>query len=134
MKMNNKGFTLVEIMAGFSLLVVLMVSFVKIIKLSSELTTAAVDAKTKTMGFYERYYSGKNYKIDKDKTAFRLSKNSNNVVKAEINIKEETDDNSQYTGERISTPIVLKGVKLKKIENIYDSSISRIAVHRYVKE
>ncbi len=132
MKLNNKGFTLVEVMAGFSLLVVIMVSLVKIIKLSSELTTAAADFKTKTMSFYERYYSGKNYKADKDKPAFRLSKNAANVVKGTITITEKTSGDSLYSGEMVST--VLTDVKIKKIENIYDSKISRIIVHRYVRD
>lgn len=132
MKLNNKGFTLVEVMAGFSLLIVIMVSLVKIINLSSELTAAAVDFKTKSMSFYERYYSGMNYKADNNSPAFRLSKNSINLVKETITITEETSSDSLYSGQLVS--IELNDVKLKKIENIYDDKISRIIVHRYVRD
>ncbi len=145
MNMNNKGFTLVEVMAGFSLLVVLMVSFVKIIKMSSELTTAAVDAKNMTLEFYNKYYSGENYYYNgnKNKPAFRLSKNNEDTVldingnPLVINISEYRPDDETSETDGASTELLnynLSNVKLKKIENIYDDTITKVSVFRYVRE
>ena len=141
MRMNDKGFTLVEVMAGFSLLVVLMVSFVKIINISSNLTIAAVDAKNKTNDFYKSYYSGENYYTvnNKEKPAFRLSKGTENTVELldddgaviPFSIVEVFNADSE---EKESDPIPLsKDIKLKRIENVYDYNISRINVFRYVR-
>lgn len=146
MKMNNKGFTLVEVMAGFSLLVVLMVSFVKIINISSDLITAAVDTKEKTSDFYKSYFSGRNYytaiknnaSTNNDKPAFRLStenaiefQNEDGTINTEINIVEVFDYGEE--GKKYSAPFELsKEIKLKRIENVYDYNISRICVFRYV--
>ena len=58
MKLDNKGMTLVEIMAGFTLLVVLMTSFVKIIRLSALLTETAVDVRKNSNDFEKKYYDG----------------------------------------------------------------------------
>ena len=63
MKLNNKGTTLVEVTAGFLMLIVIMTSFIKIINLSSEMTNTATDMKTKNLAFEEEYYKGVNYKI-----------------------------------------------------------------------
>ncbi|MBR4341617.1 MAG: prepilin-type N-terminal cleavage/methylation domain-containing protein [Lachnospiraceae bacterium] len=143
MKMDDKGFTLVEVLAGFSLLVVLMVSFVHIINLSAKLTKAAVDAQNDTTDFYERYYSGENYYVisgGQKKEAFRYP--SNNTVTQynettgkneamKINIKEVTSD---YFDGTTTLEYNLSKVKLKIIENLRDTDASRTVIYRYVRE
>ena len=131
MKMNNKGFTLVEVIAGFTLLVVLMVSFVKIVKLSTGLTNAATDLKSKTMDFYKSYYNGMNYIAENSKPAFRISKNSANNLKLSIEINEYSFENGEKT---ISDTYQLPKVHLKIIENINDKNIARLAIYRYVRD
>lgn len=128
MKMNNKGFTLVEVMAGFSLLVVLMVSFVKIIKLSSDLTNAAVEMRNNNTDFYETYYSGENYYVN-GKTAFRKTKE--NSINLSIEIKEYSSGSFEEVLDGSS--FVLNNVKIKKIENINDISMAKNSVFRYVR-
>jgi len=83
MKLNNKGMTLVEIMAGFTLLVVLMTSFVKIIRLSALLTETAVDVRKNSNDFEKKYYDGVNYKVNNngEKIAFRDETNGTIIDK-----------------------------------------------------
>lgn len=131
MKMNNKGFTLVEVIAGFTLLVVLMVSFAKIVKLSTELTNSATDLKSKTNDFYKSYYNGMNYMAENNKPAFRISKNSANNLKISIEINEFNFENGEKT---ISDTYQLPKVHLKIIENINDKKIARLAIYRYVRD
>lgn len=133
MKTNNKGFTLVEVIVGFTLLVILVVSFEKIIKLSTNLTNSAIDLKRMTIDFYDRYYSGTNYYADNGKPAFRKSKNSENTVKLNIVIKEYSSEDNIEDASPIKE-FALSNVKIKIIENLYDKNISRLAVYRYVRE
>jgi Tfp pilus assembly protein PilE len=155
MRMDNRGMTIVEGMAGFMLIVVLLASFVKIIRLSSNLTIAASDAKLNSVEFNEKYYTGKNYTVKynkEDKLAFR--DDSSNIVINEdgsivdIYIEEwhlnadptngiyqEYTKNAQGVYSKntstTSTTWTLSNKVMRKIENIYDLSIARTCVYRY---
>ena len=148
MKLDNKGFTLVEIMAGFSLLMVIMVSFVKIINLSSELTTAAIDTQKSYSDFYEKYYEGKNYDSPDDSTqkAFRSINNTNQSDLTCGGVYEQLHMGTSKECKVYITEIIegeddwvktpneyeLKNIRLKKIENIKDTDRARIRVDRYI--
>ena len=133
MKMGDDGFTLVEVIAGFTLLVVLMVSFTKIIKLATSLTDSAVDLRNKTDDFFENYYNGMNYYAENGKPAFRVSKNDANYVNIPIEIKEYSSDSSSENTSPIKT-FALSKVHIKVIENLYDKNIARLSVYRYVRD
>lgn len=153
LRKNNKGTTLVEVTCGFLLLVVAMTAFIRIIKLSSELTSAAVKTKENSSKFEELYFNGSNYEVKTDKSAFR--KNEEMDVPIDIVLTEWTPDGKGYFNEwykngngkmespdsvtnGASTPgsksVTLKNVKLKRIENIYEASAAKICVFRYVRE
>ena len=157
MKMDNKGMTIVEVMAGFMLLVVITVSFVKTVRLASELTTASVDSKNNSSEFNYKYYSGNNYKTTynkQSKDAFRdeasgILKDSGAVVEIKISewhladdaengiFKEYQKDSTGKFVENLATagtPQLIKDMVLQKIENIYDSDMARIGVYRYVSK
>ncbi len=154
MRMDNRGMTIVEGIAGFMLIVVLLTSFVKMIKLSSELTIASADAKQNSIEFNEKYYTGKNYKVKYNKTdvlAFR--EDTANIVEDDtgemmIYIEEwhlNTDQTKgiyqEYTKndqgvysentDITQSPWLLQNMVMRKIENIYDLSIARTCVYRY---
>ena len=156
MRMDNRGMTIVEGMAGFMLIVVLLASFVKTIKLSSELTVASSDAKQNSIYFNEKYYTGKNYTVKyngKDVSAFR--EDASNIVEGDsgpmqINIvewhlnndptkgvyQEYTKDNQGVYSENTSitaSPWTLQNLVMRKIENIYDLDIARTCVYRYTR-
>ena len=158
MKMDNKGMTIVEVMAGFMLLVVVTVSFVKTVKLASELTTASVDAKNNSSEFNYKYYSGNNYTTTYNKktvSAFRdtasgIVQESGDKMKISITEWELNDVSDRDKGlykeyqmnnegkyeETIpdsSKITLLPDVFIQKVENIYDTDISRTGVYRYVK-
>lgn len=118
MKLNNKGATLVEVLAGFTLLVVLVTSFVKIIKLSSELTTAAVDNKKNSLEFEENYY----------KTTYTgtpvLPKSPDVLKISEIGDITNPDELESYNGKSY----VLAGVTINRIV------ISNAYIHKYIRQ
>ena len=137
MKMNDKGFSLVEVIAGFMLLVVLLTSFVNIINLSSKLITAATDAKNSSTEFEKSYFNGYNYKADGSKKAFRTDGyvvfDKNTISLVEGSFDETTNEFTAYTVEPYFTD-TLKDVQLIKIENLYDKKITRTSVYRYYTE
>ncbi len=152
MKLDNRGTTLVEITAGFLMMAVIFISFIKIIKLSSTMTTAAIDYKNYTLGFEEKYYNGYNYKIKYKNTsdyAFRNNENGMELItKGNIILTEwhkEADgeyfeewhpdaEGQMASFESENTPVTIKleDVGLVMIENVRDSSISKYKIFRYV--
>ena len=56
--MDNKGMSLVEIVAGFVVIVIAFASFIKIINLSSEMTQSSVDTRNANNELKEYYYNG----------------------------------------------------------------------------
>ena len=154
MKMNNKGMTLVEVLAGFTLLVVLVTSFIKIIKLSSELTSVAVETKNKNLEFEEKYYEGINYTLDgTTNKAFRngdsiyIKDKEGNIFN--IYVYEMTQDDyknksfEKYSSGKVTDSTVLdqnlfycdlSNIKLIQVENIHDTNIARNKVYRYLKQ
>ena len=141
MKLNNKGTTLVEITAGFLMLIVIMTSFIKIINLSSEMTNTATDMKTKNLEFEKAFRDGVNYKVTggsyNGQYAFReydsmiLKDNTNQVITVSL-----TECQKDSTGNYIDTgtsSIELSGVNIFRIENVRDTSKSRISVFRYAR-
>lgn len=128
MKMNDKGATLVEITAGFLMLVVIMTSFIKIIKLSSEMTATAVKTKQNSVDFDETYYNGFNYKVDKD-YAFRTEETG---AKLQVNValtELKRDENGVLT--KTDKKISLNNISIYQIENVKDLTKSRSKVFRY---
>ncbi len=148
MKMDNRGSTLVEITAGFLMLVVIMASFIKIINLSSEMTKAAIDMKNKNIEFDRRYYAGYNYNVDGG-TAFRSS-GDGTTVSITIQLTEwhkrsdgyfeewhEKDnkfqtfdkkaDGTPLNGQVISVPNII----LYRIENVRDNNTAKVNIYRY---
>ena len=160
MRMNNKGTSLVEVIAGFILLVVLLTSFVKIINLSSRLTSAAVDAVNNSSDFDKAYLTGYNYKVEvkngnttTTKSAFRTSSNWTAIEQGKIVIteweknlsngefKEYHYDTSSKTymsftnsNSALMVPITLSKTSIIKIENLYDNSMARSSIFRYFTE
>lgn len=159
-KMNNNGTTLVEVIVGFILLVVLLTSFVKIIDLSSRLTTAAVDARNNSSDFDKAYLTGYNYPVDvktgnttTSKPAFRTSTNWTAIAQGNIKIteweknlsngdfKEYHYDTSSKTyksftnsNSNLMSSITLNKTSIIKIENLYDNCMARSAIFRYFTE
>lgn len=142
MKLNNKGTTLVEVTAGFLMLIVIMTSFIKIINLSSEMTNAATDMKSKNLAFEEEYYKGVNYKLTSGdyngQYAFReyssmlLKDKTGNVISVTLT-ECQKDSSGEFTSIG-ANPIELSGVNIFRIENIKDKSMSRTSVFRYARD
>lgn len=148
MKLDNRGSTLVEITAGFLMLVVIMASFIKMINLSSEMTESAVDMKKNNLEFDRKYYTGLNYNVD-GKTAFR-SDDSTTVnfvidnVTVPVSLTElhkQTDGDyfdewNENTEFKVIIPsnantMELKNIKVFHIENIRDYDMARVGLYRY---
>ena len=56
-KLDNRGGTMVEIIVGFALILIIIASFMQIIKLSSNMTMYSVDENKKLEKLQEEYYS-----------------------------------------------------------------------------
>ena len=56
-KLDNRGNTMVEIMVGFVLILIIIASFMQIIKLSSNMTMYSVDENKKLAQIQEEYYT-----------------------------------------------------------------------------
>ena len=59
-KLDNRGGTMVEIVVGFALILIIIASFLSIIKLSSSMTNDAVDYRNKLELLQDEYYGGVN--------------------------------------------------------------------------
>ena len=55
--LDNRGNTMVEIMVGFVLILIIIASFMQIIKLSSNMTMYSVDENKKLAQIQEEYYT-----------------------------------------------------------------------------
>ena len=148
MKLDNRGSTLVEITAGFLMLVVIMASFIKIINLSSEMTESAVDMKKNNLEFDRKYYDGLNYNID-GKTAFRSDDSTivnfviDNVTvpvsltelhkQTDGDYFDEWNENTEFKVVIPSDaePMELNNIKVFHIENIRDYGMARVGLYRY---
>lgn len=148
MKLDNRGSTLVEITAGFLMLVVIMASFIKIINLSSEMTESAVDMKKNNLEFDRKYYDGLNYNID-GKTAFRSDDSTivnfviDNVTvpvsltelhkQTDGDYFDEWNENTEFKVVIPSDaePMELNNIKVFHIENIRDYDMARVGLYRY---
>ena len=137
MKMNNKGMTLVETMVGFMLMVIIMVTLTKIVKLSSELTASAADAKTTYEAFEKAYFNGYNYKTKDSKTAFRTTGNEI-ITDGAVELSEVVYDSTKkdYVKSTVDGTYskILNNVVLWKIENILDMDIARMSTFRYYRK
>lgn len=149
MKMDNRGSTLVEITAGFLMLVVVMASFIKIINLSSEMTETAVDMKKNNLEFDQKYFTGYNYDVNGE-SAFRSGSDEIVVFTeggASVPLKliewhklsgsdyyeEWHESNGKFVQ---STPtnarvFELSNIKLYHIENVRDKTIAKGNIYRY---
>ncbi len=137
--MNNRGTTLVEITIGFLMLAIILTSFIKILKLSTEMTEDAVKTKDKNLLFEEKYYAGYNYIVDFNGSSnYAFREDSNSILPMTIELKPLKSDkffvngainnNNNDSGEAI----VLSNTKLKIIENYRDMEIARKSIFRYV--
>ncbi len=149
MKMDNRGSTLVEITAGFLMLVVVMVSFIKIINLSSEMTKTAIDIKSKNIEFDRRYYAGYNYNVDGG-AAFRVSGDGTTVSitmqltewhkmssgdyfeewhekDGKLQTFDKKADGTPLNGQVIS----ISNIVLYRIENVRDKNMAKVNIYRY---
>ncbi len=148
MKLDNRGSTLVEITAGFLMLVVIMASFIKMINLSSEMTESAVDMKKNNLEFDRKYYTGLNYNVE-GKTAFRSDDSTTvNFVIDNVTVPlsltelhkqtdgdyfDEWNENTEF---KVIIPsnantMELKNIKVFHIENIRDYDMARVGLYRY---
>ena len=59
-KLDNRGGTMVEIVVGFAVILIIIASFLSIIKLSSNMTNDAVDYRKKLELLQDEFYSGAN--------------------------------------------------------------------------
>jgi len=148
MKLDNRGSTLVEITAGFLMLVVIMASFIKMINLSSEMTESAVDMKKNNLEFDRKYYTGFNYNVD-GKTAFRSDDSTTvkfvidnvTVPVSLMELHKQTDGDyfdewNENTEFKVIIPsnantMELKNIKVFHIENIRDYDMARVGLYRY---
>ncbi len=137
--MNNRGTTLVEITIGFLMLAIIMTSFIKIIKLSTEMTEDAVKTKDKNLLFEEKYYAGYNYIVDFNGSSnYAFREDSNSILPMTIELKPLKSDKFFVNGainnnnNEIGEAIVLSNTKLKIIENYRDMEIARKSIFRYV--
>ena len=144
MKMDNKGSTLVEITAGFLMLVIIMASFIKIINLSSEMTEKAIDLKNDNLEFDKRYYAGQNYNVDGG-TAFRSGDDEVITIGDGIKLIEwHKQAGSDYYEEwhvgnskkmelfpTTGITIALNNTKLYHIENVRDKKAAKGNIYRY---
>ena len=148
MKMDNKGSTLVEITAGFLMLVIIMASFIKIINLSSEMTEKAIDLKNDNLEFDKRYYAGQNYNVDGG-TAFRSGDDEvidlgegdpKKLTLTEWHKQAGSDyyvewykdsNNKMVTDDPAATHIPLNNIKLYHIENVRDKKAAKGNIYRY---
>lgn len=140
---------MVEITAGFMMMVIIMASFIKIIKLSSEMTEAAVDMKNNNLEFDRRYYTGYNYDVDGG-TAFISGSGETiefqeNGATVPIKLTEwHKKTNDDYFEEwykngdkfKLSIPsgnktIELNNIKLYHIENVRAKDMAKVSVYRY---
>ncbi len=137
--LNNRGTTLVEITIGFLMLAIILTSFIKILKLSTEMTEDAVKTKDKNLLFEEKYYAGYNYIVDfngSQNYAFR--EDGNSILPMTIELKPLKSDKFFVNGainnnnNEIGEAIVLSNTKLKIIENYRDMEIARKSIFRYV--
>ena len=150
MKLNNKGTTLVEITAGFLMMAVIFTSFIKIIELSSEMTSAAIDMKNNSIAFEEQYYKGQNNKTSDNKYAFRTASEGMVIAGTTVSITEWHKQNDGYfqewhkgTDGKFKTFTTINGnaiigesylvsdCAIVQIENVHDKNKSRKKVFRY---
>lgn len=144
MEHDNKGMTLVEVVVGFVLLTIIVTSFIKIIKLSSEMTKNSVDILNRNVSFEEKYYDGKNYSVG-NKNAF---KDTSTPTISIIEIREfykqtdgdyfeqwHPDENGvfQPVSGNLGTSFVLPGVHLYTIENVNDTNVAKTRIFKYYK-
>ena len=59
-KLDNRGGSMVEIMVGFVLILIIIASFMQIIKLSSNMTMDSSERKEKLVALQDEFYSGVN--------------------------------------------------------------------------
>ena len=59
-KLDNRGGSMVEIVVGFALLMIIIASFLQIIKLSSNMTMESVDTQEKLAALQDEFYGGVN--------------------------------------------------------------------------
>lgn len=144
MKLDNRGSTLVEITAGFLMLVIIMASFIKIINLSSEMTEKAIDLKNDNLEFDKRYYTGQNYNVDGG-TAFRSGDDEVVTIGDGIKLTEwhkqaggdyyvewyKDSNNKMVLSNSAATPIPLNNIKLYHIENVRDKKAAKGNIYRY---
>ena len=148
MRNNNMGTTLVEVTVGFLMLAIILTSFIKIIKLSSDMTINAINTEKNNMLFEQKYYSGYNYSVNDTGTlAFRtdmdltysdgsafvielneLTKNGDYFKQLKLNNSGifERDKNQAYIN-----VISISNASIKIIENVKDMNISRKKIFRY---
>ena len=160
--LGNKGTTLVEVVAGFLMLAVILTTFIKMINLSSKMTKAAVDTKKNSLEFEEKYYQGYNYNIKEKNSEAKPAFRSEITVKdstdndLQISLKEwhkqedgdyfiewheDTDgkfkrfksDGSLFENNSVADwkTIPVNSVKLQRIENVRDMSMTRKCIYRY---
>ncbi len=138
MKLNNKGMSLVEIAVGFVLLVICIASFEKIINLSTEMTSTSIDSKNKRNVFKERYFDGDASKFHVE-TASQKIEGADDKIDIVIELKElsgapgKDGDGKLLLNYIPSTSILLDNVKIKKIENFNDNTMSKTAfIAKYI--
>ena len=137
MKINNKGMTLVEVIVGFLLLVVIMTTFIKIINLSSELTSAALDSKKDKLEFESKYYDGVNYPVTNGSTSTNAFRETGTDIFGDTPIvltEVKKDNNGKFQNNDNAVAISFTNIKLILIENLNDRTISRMRIFRYVKQ
>ena len=151
MKLNNKGTTIIEITAGFLMMAVVLTSFIKIIKLSAEMTNAAIDMKKNTIAFEEQYYKGQNNKTSDNKYAFRTSEEGMVIQSAVVTLTEWHKQADGYFNEwhkdtdgKFKTFTTVNGTAITgesfivsncsavQIENVRDTSKTKKRVFRYM--
>lgn len=127
MKLDNRGGTMVEIVVGFALILIIIASFLHIIKLSSNMTMYAVDSKDKLATLQETYYEGGSATEYKESVISGYDKEKGSYV---FDKKISLVSSDKYGNEKNNSIMFpLSHATLLKIEN-NSSDMAKIAIYR----
>lgn len=114
-KGNNAGSTMVEVLVGFTLLMILMVGLTRLIKISSEMVFNTKDMINAQDSFAEEYYKGDHGTLTKS------------TVSSDSLILKETDSSGNDKADGVT--ITLLNAKIEKFSDD-ESELSLYQIYR----
>lgn len=126
---NNSGTTMVELLVGFTLLMIIMTSIFKIIKVSTNMMYESADIKNDLSAFEAEYYK-KNYGIKGNQEDFLKKTNVSSTESVNFSFVEtDKDGRVKNNGLKLS----IDDYELINIEIKNDINNLGISVFRFVK-